>query len=72
MHTSVGKQPAPCMLAPLHAGSFFIASVSRGRGAHGCPFAVGTSGNIAPREVKLEDYIWRAGMNYIDVSRSGS
>jgi hypothetical protein len=22
MHTSVGKQPAPCMLAPLHAGSF--------------------------------------------------
>jgi hypothetical protein len=21
-------------------------------------------GNIAPREVKLEDYIWRAGMNY--------
>ena len=21
-------------------------------------------GNISPREVKLEDYIWRAGMNY--------
>jgi outer membrane immunogenic protein len=28
------------------------------------PFAVATLGNIAPREVKLEDYIWRAGMNY--------
>jgi outer membrane immunogenic protein len=25
------------------------------------PFAVG---NVSPREVKLEDYIWRAGMNY--------
>jgi hypothetical protein len=25
------------------------------------PFGVG---NISPREVKLEDYIWRAGMNY--------
>jgi hypothetical protein len=21
-------------------------------------------GNVSPREVKLEDYIWRAGMNY--------
>jgi len=28
------------------------------------PFAVGGFSNIAPREVKLEDYIWRAGMNY--------
>jgi outer membrane immunogenic protein len=25
------------------------------------PFAVG---NVSPREVKLEDYIWRAGLNY--------
>ena len=25
------------------------------------PFA---AGNVSPREVKLEDYIWRAGMNY--------
>jgi outer membrane immunogenic protein len=25
------------------------------------PFAVG---NVSPREVKLDDYIWRAGMNY--------
>jgi outer membrane immunogenic protein len=25
------------------------------------PFALG---NVSPREVKLEDYIWRAGMNY--------
>jgi outer membrane immunogenic protein len=28
------------------------------------PFAVGGFSNVAPREVKLEDYIWRAGMNY--------
>jgi hypothetical protein len=21
-------------------------------------------GNVSPREVKLEDYIWRAGLNY--------
>jgi hypothetical protein len=26
--------------APLHAGSFFIASVSRGRGAHGCKSSI--------------------------------
>jgi outer membrane immunogenic protein len=28
------------------------------------PFAVGGFSNVAPREVKLEDYIWRAGLNY--------
>src|SRR5262249_13284369 len=28
------------------------------------PFAGPTFSNIAPREVKLEDYVWRAGMNY--------
>jgi outer membrane immunogenic protein len=28
------------------------------------PFAVGGFSNVAPREIKLEDYIWRAGMNY--------
>jgi outer membrane immunogenic protein len=27
------------------------------------PFSV-SGGNIAPRTVKLEDYIWRAGLNY--------
>jgi outer membrane immunogenic protein len=28
------------------------------------PFAVSNISNVAPREVKLEDYIWRAGLNY--------
>ena len=28
------------------------------------PFAVSPAGNISPRTVKLEDYIWRAGLNY--------
>jgi outer membrane immunogenic protein len=28
------------------------------------PFATGGTGTVAPREVKLEDYIWRAGLNY--------
>jgi len=28
------------------------------------PFSGVGTGNIAPREVKLEDYVWRAGMNY--------
>jgi outer membrane immunogenic protein len=28
------------------------------------PFAVGGFSNVAPREVRLEDYIWRAGLNY--------
>jgi outer membrane immunogenic protein len=28
------------------------------------PFAISPAGNISPRTVKLEDYIWRAGLNY--------
>jgi outer membrane immunogenic protein len=28
------------------------------------PFAGGGFSNVAPREVRLEDYIWRAGLNY--------
>jgi outer membrane immunogenic protein len=28
------------------------------------PFSGVGSGNVSPREVKLEDYIWRAGVNY--------
>ena len=28
------------------------------------PFATGGTATVAPREVKLEDFIWRAGLNY--------
>ena len=28
------------------------------------PFALAPFGNVAPRQVRLEDYIWRAGLNY--------
>jgi outer membrane immunogenic protein len=28
------------------------------------PFSGVGTGNVAPREVKLEDFVWRAGMNY--------
>ena len=49
---------------PLAKGEFLYVKFDNFTTFTTGPFSGVGTGNVAPREVKLEDFIWRAGMNY--------